>query len=118
MKQTPIKRQGKRSREREKGVDKHTPYLASRAGGVWLGWHTEGEHAVGVQCEICGAYLQDIMGHRAHIDERRGPKDDNIWNLIVACPNCHDHDKYPDGGLKCGTKEAKRLVAEKNEAMQ
>ena len=97
-------------------MDAITPYLASRSGGVWLTWDVW-PHSDGCQCEICGAYIGDVWGHRAHIDERRGPKDDNIWNLIVACNGCHDHDKYPDGGLKCGTEEAKRIVKERNEAM-
>jgi len=119
MNRTPMKRRGKGARERTKGMDKHTPYLCERAGGVWLGFKVpKGEpHSDGCQCEICGAYIGDVWGHRAHINERKGPADDNIWNLIVAGPCCHDHDAFSDGGLRCGTAEALRIVKEKNEQM-
>ena len=98
---------------RERNLKKITPYLAERSGGMWLGWDTGGQHAVDCRCEICGAFLWDIIGHRAHINERKGPKDDMIENIIVACDACHDHDKYPDGGLACGTERAKQIAGGK-----
>ena len=117
MKRSAIKTRGKHARSESKTLRENTPYLAERAGGEWLGWHSlEGTHALGVKCEICSRHLPDVIGFRAHIDERRSEADDNIWNIIIACPDCHNHDKYPDGGLRCGTEEAKRIVRERNEA--
>lgn len=89
-----------------------TPKLAERAGGFWLSWNVW-PHAVGVHCEICGRALPDVYGFRAHIEERKSEKDDTLENVIVACNDCHDHDKYPDGGLKCGTERAKEIARRK-----
>jgi len=113
MRKSPIKHRGKHARGKE--LHDITPYLAKRAGGFWLGWNTqEPTHATDVQCEICQCALPDVMGFRAHIRERKSEKDDTIWNLIVACPGCHDHDKYPDGGLACGTEAALAIVKQRN----
>jgi len=112
MRKSPIKRRGKHARGKK--LNDITPYLAERAGGYWLGWHTNGAHSVGCQCEICGAHIGDVMGNRAHIRERKSEADDTIWNLIIACPGCHNHDDYPDGGLVCGTEAALAIVKQRN----
>ncbi len=89
-------------------LHKLTPALCRRAGGRWCGW--TGDQCVGAHCEICGAALLGIIGARAHIHERRSDKDDNMDNLIIACPQCHNHDRFPDGGLACGTEKALQIV--------
>ena len=114
MKRSPIKQLGKNKHD-SPSLRRITPYLAERAGGMWLGWKTGGQHAMDCQCEICTAYLRDVIGHRAHINERKSEKDDAIENIIIACDACHDHDKYPDGGLACGTAKALEIVAERND---
>ena len=93
-----------------------TPDLARRAGGRWLTWDAW-PHSVECRCEICGAFVGDVMGHRAHIDERKSEKDDTIENIIVACNECHDHTRFGDGGLVCGTEPAKAIVKALNEVM-
>jgi len=114
LKRSPIKKVGKNARSESKTLHDNTPYFTVRSGGYWLTWD-KWPHSIECCCEICGAFVGDVMYHRAHIDERRSEADDNIWNIIVACAGCHNHDKYPDGGLKCGTEEAKRIVRERNE---
>ncbi len=101
---------------RYRNLRRITPYLCHRAGGRWCGW--TGERCVGARCEICGRYLPDVVGARAHINERKGDRDDTIENIIVACTDCHDHDAFPDGGLSIGTEKALELVKRKNERME
>ena len=119
MKRTPIKRTGKNKHD-SANLRRITPDLTGRAGGIWLGWKVpRGDpHSCGCQCEICGAYLPDVIGARAHINERKGPQDDTIENIIIACRECHNHDLYPDGGLSIGTERALELVRRKNEEAQ
>ena len=115
MKRTPIKRTSKNKHD-SANLRRITPDLTGRAGGIWLGFKVpRGDpHSCGCQCEICGAYLPDVIGARAHINERKGPQDDTVENIIIACRECHNHDAFPDGGLRCGTVEALRIVKQRN----
>jgi len=101
---------------RYRNLRKLTPALCRRAGGTWCGW--TGDQCVGAHCEVGGEALPNIIGCRAHINERKSDKDDTLDNLIVACPQCHDHDHFPDGGLICGTEQALRIVQERNRRME
>ena len=92
-------------------------YFCERAGGVWTGgnWYNG---CVGHQCEICGSYATAInLVEKAHIDKREGKGSNTKENIIIACRECHDHDKWPDGGLVCGKERAREIVREQNDKM-
>jgi hypothetical protein len=117
VKRTRLKAVGRKMQTDARELKRITPYLAERCGGFWISWDVV-PHATGCHCEVCGAAIWDILGARAHIDERSDMGKNTAGNLIVACGTCHDHGKYADGGLACGTVEAKRIVKERNERME
>ncbi len=113
MKQTRIAQRGKRSRETSKTMDADTPYLCSRAGGIWCGWDAPA-NCVGAQCEWCGKYGDDHA--RAHVSGRGRQGADDRTNLAVLCKGCHD---LLDGEKVDGMREALlEIVKERNAAME
>ncbi len=90
-----INRVSKKQREREENLQRLNHYLkAKRERGC---------------CVICGSW--NIHYH--HIIERSVGGKDNAGNLIGACDNCHDHQKYPHG-LPISPVEALQLVSNLN----
>jgi hypothetical protein len=98
---------GKVGQRRAKGLRRAAPIVCERAMGRWYGWPPGGEGCVGSVCEICG---RAGWWPLAHIDERSQGGDESPENLLNACPHCHDHAKYADGGLACGTARAKQIA--------
>jgi len=85
-------------------MKKSAPAVCERAGGWWAGE----SGCIEAHCEICkrGGWWYPL----AHINEKSQGGDERPENLLNACPSCHDHVKYGDGGLACGTERAKRIA--------
>jgi hypothetical protein len=87
-----------RQNERERNLQKLKLFLiTNRAGG---------------KCELpyCGS-ARNLQEH--HIKERSVGGKDTTGNIIIACGNCHDHQKYVHG-LPISPEEALFLVTQKN----
>ena len=94
---------GKVGLRRIKGLRKAAPIVCERSGGWWAG----DEGCIDSHCEICG---RGGWWKLAHIDERSQQGGEEPENLLNACPDCHDHVRYGDGGLACGTERAKKIA--------
>ena len=114
MRRTQMKPRGKRSRETSKTMDADTPYLCSRAGGMWCGWGAPVK-CVGAQCEWpnCQRFGDDLA--RAHIIGRGRQGKDDRTNLAILCQEHHDildNEEAPEMREKL-----LQVVKERNEAM-
>jgi len=98
-----LRSRGKVALRREKGLKAAAPIVCERSRGWWAGK----AGCIGSVCEICG---RGGWWPLAHIDERSQGGDEDPTNLLNACPSCHDHVRYSDGGLACGTERAKLIA--------
>ena len=102
---------GKVGQRRAKGLKKAAPIVCERAGGWWAGGESG---CIGAHCEVCG---RAGWYQLAHVDERSQGGDESPENLLNACPTCHDHTRFGDGGLACGTEKAKEIAGRDSEGI-
>ena len=94
--------------EHSRRMKKSAPIVCERAMGWWAG----DSGCIGSACEVCGrgGWWYPL----AHITEKSQGGGEEPENLLNACyPGCHDHVRYGDGGLACGTERAKQIAGGK-----
>ena len=107
-----MKKRGKVTKRRERGMKDSAPVVCARAGGSWCGW--TGERCVGAQCEMCGkAGWYYPLAHIIGRGQCGHEEPENLANLCLAC-----HDRFDHGAAeeRAATREKLlRIVKEKNE---
>ena len=118
MKQTLLKKRGKVTKRRERGMKDSAPTVCARAGGSWCGW--TGERCVGAHCELCGTY--GWWYPLAHIQGRGVGGHEEPENLANLCLSCHDRFDHGTAEERVATREKLQAItahgAEKNEALK